>query len=123
VTVTATVLPFVLRKKLFSFTLPVLSSLLKEITKEAFTETFVALSSGIVEITVNSLAGVIVLPPAPYSSDESLLQDTELRMISNNPANSFHGHIDIATFPALAFFGQNPPCRRLSETIKRCKVN
>ena len=103
-TVTETALPFVVREKLFSFTLPVLSSLLNEITKEAFTETLVALSSGMVEITIKSLAGETALPPSAYSSDESLLQEAELRMISSNPVNNFHGQFDIATLPCLSRF-------------------
>lgn len=122
VTVTETVLPFVVRKNLFSFTLPVLSSWLNEITKEEFTETLVALFSGIVDITVNSSAGATVLPPSAYSSEESLLHEAELRMINSNPASNFHGPIDIATFPASADFVQPPISRKLAESIKRCKV-
>jgi hypothetical protein len=37
-------------------------------------------------------------------SDESFLQDPVLWTISNNTVNNFHGHIDIATCPALANF-------------------
>jgi hypothetical protein len=120
---TETALPFVVREKLFSFTLPVLSSLLNEITKEALTETLVALSSGMVEITIKSLAGETALPPSAYSSDESLLQEGGIRIISNNPVNNFHVQFDIATFPDLADFVQPPTSRKLAETIKRCKVN
>ena len=69
-------------------------------SREAFTETLVALSSGMVEITKKSLPDEKPLPLCCISLDESLLKENELRMTSNNPVNNFNGQFDNATFPA-----------------------
>jgi uncharacterized membrane protein YagU involved in acid resistance len=75
----------VLSEKLFESTLVEFTSLLKPITIDELTDTFVALSSGIVELIIK-LAEEVVLPPL-NSSSESLLQAPEIRSVINN-ANS-----------------------------------
>jgi hypothetical protein len=75
-----------LSEKLFESTLVEFTSLLKPITIDELTDTFVALSSGIVELT-RIFADEAIVPPPLYSSSESLLQAPEIRSVINN-ANS-----------------------------------
>jgi hypothetical protein len=72
---------------------------LKPITTDVNSDTPVAWSSGMVELTRN-FADEAVVPPPLYSSSESLLQATELSIIVNSTDCHFNSFTNIDAFHA-----------------------